>query len=62
MFGPSESKGDPSAGSAKELRLGVETKSWIAKVKQARMYSKRAQIVLNTVKVSNTISQTSEKD
>ena len=64
MFGPSESKGDPSPGhdSAKELRLGVEEKSWIAKVEQAKLYSKRAGMVLDTVKVGNTVSPTSERD
>ena len=56
-----ESKGDPSSGSAKELRLGVEEKSiksWIIKVKQAKIYSKRAQMVLDTVKVGNTMLPT----
>jgi len=43
---------------AKELRLGVEEKSWIAKVEQAKLYSKRAQMVLDTVEVGNTISPT----
>jgi hypothetical protein len=67
LFGLSESKGDPfpGHGSAEELRLGVEEKSWIAwiaKVEQARLYSKRAGIVLDTVKVGNTISPTSERD
>jgi hypothetical protein len=45
-------------GSAKEVRLGVEKKSWIAKVEQAKRYSERAQMVLDTVKVGNTISPT----
>jgi hypothetical protein len=62
LFGLSESKGDPSPGSAKESKLGVEQKSWIAKFEQAKLYSKRAQVVLDTVKVSNTISPTSERD
>ena len=62
MFGLSESKGDPSPGSAKEFRLGVEEKSWIAKAEQAKLYSERAQMVLDTVKVGNTISPTSERD
>lgn len=62
MFELSESRGTPSPGSAKELRLGVEEKSWIAKVEQAKLYSKRAQMVLDTVEVGNTISPTSERD
>jgi hypothetical protein len=62
LFGLSESKGDDSA---KELRFGVEKKSWKhwkAKVEQARLYSKGAQLALDTVKVGNTISPTSERD
>jgi hypothetical protein len=62
LFGLSESKGDPSAGSAKEFRFGVEKKSWRAKVEQAKQYSKRAQMVLDMIKVGNTISSTSERD
>jgi len=65
LFRLSESKGDPSPCSANELRLGVEEKSWmgwIAKVEQAKLYSERAQMVLDTVKVGNMISPTSERD
>lgn len=62
LFVPSESKGDPCPDSAKELRLGVEKKSWLAKVEQARLYSKRARMVLDTVNVSNTISPTQKKN
>jgi hypothetical protein len=58
LFGLPESKGDPSPGSAKETRLGVEEKSWIDKVEQAKRYSERAQMVLDTVKVGDTISPT----
>ena len=60
----SESKGDPPPGhgSAKDFRLGIEEKSWIARVRRAKLYSKRAQVALDTVKVGNTISPTSEKD
>jgi hypothetical protein len=61
LFEILESKGDPSSGSAKELRLGVEKKSWIAKIEQSKLYSKRAQLVLDTVKVGNTISPTPER-
>jgi hypothetical protein len=49
-------------GSAKEIRLGVEEKSWIAKVEQAKLYSKRVQMALDAVKVGSTISLTSERD
>jgi hypothetical protein len=62
LFGLLESEGDPSPGSAKDFRLGVEEKSWIAKVEQAKLYSRRAQMVLDTVKVGNTISPISERD
>jgi hypothetical protein len=57
-----ESKGDPSPGSAKEITFGVEKKLWIAKDEQPKLYSKRAQMVLDTVKVGNTISLPLESD
>ena len=65
LFGLSESKRDHSAGRAKEVRFGIEEKSWSswkAKVQQARQYSKRVQTVLDTVEVSNTIPLNSERD
>ena len=65
LSGLSESKRDPSAGRVKELKFGIEKKSWPswkAKVEQAKLYSKRAQIVLDTVKVSNKIPSNSERD
>jgi hypothetical protein len=62
LFGVSESKADPTPDRAMEIRLGVEEKSWIARVKQAKQYSERAQMVLDTVQVGDTISPNSEKD
>ena len=44
-----------------DTQMQLEEKSWIAKVEQAKLYSERAQVALDTVKVSNTISPTSEK-
>jgi hypothetical protein len=61
LFGPSGSNSSPSPGSAKELRLGVEKKSWKAKLEQAKLYSKGAQLALDTVEVGNTIPSTSER-
>ena len=43
----------PSLDSARDYRQGVEMKSWSARSEQAKLYFERAQIALETVKVTS---------
>ncbi len=54
----SKSKGD-HLGSAKDFRHGVEKKQWPAQDRQAKLYFKRTQEALDTVKVVITTPPTS---